>query len=105
MKKLTLVNVESQTQSVNVSNIIIRSRAPSVVEMAVPWRRRSRIRRILHELRRIRRSQPHIRLEYCRQQHMIYVRFDQDRDYTLFQLMWPIDCTPFELTSHWPTTA
>jgi hypothetical protein len=73
--------------------------------MTVPWRRRSRLRRILHELRRIRRSQPHIRFDYCRQQYWIYVRFEQDRDYTLFQLLWPTDNIPWDPVTEWPETA
>lgn len=105
MKKLTLANVESLIPLLD-DNIVLRSRAPTIVEMAVPWRRRSRIRRILSELRRIRRSQPHLQFEYCRQTHLIYLRFNNDQHWTLFQLMWPTDCTPWDPITDldWPTS-
>jgi hypothetical protein len=59
--------------------------------MVVPWKRRSRLRRILTQIRRIRRSQPHLALEYRRENQDVYITLRNERDFLLFKLMWPQD--------------
>lgn len=96
-------SVESPTLLHVEPKLRFRTTAPSIVEITVPWRRRSRLRRILNELRRIRRSQPHLQFDSARQQHLVYIEFARGRDWTLFQLMWPQDLPNWETTTDWPT--
>jgi hypothetical protein len=57
----------------------------------VPWKRRGRLRRILNQIRRIRRSQPHLGLVYIRENQDVYLFIDNERDLLIVQLMWPQD--------------
>ena len=72
-----------------VVNICLRSEPASTEDQIVPWRRRSRMRRILNQLRVIRRTQPHIRFSYTRCDWVVYCILETERDRTLFSLCWP----------------
>lgn len=98
-------SVELPTLSASEPKLRWRTKAPTIVELAVPWRRRSRLRRILTELRRIRRSQPHLQFIYSREQHLVYIEFTQDSHWTVFQLLWPMDLPTWETTTDWPESA
>lgn len=82
------VNDVSLTTSLNVSKIYLQSEPPSYTDSMVPWRRRSRLRRILHNLRSIRRRLPNL-LCYCRQDLIVYVIILDQRNHCIFTLMWP----------------
>jgi hypothetical protein len=73
----------------NVSKISLKSEPPNALETMVAWRRRSRVRRILNQLRSIRRTQPHFKLQYLRENQNIFVFLNNEQDYLLFILMWP----------------
>lgn len=75
----------------NANNITLKSEAPSVTELMVPWRRRSRLRRILHAVRTIRRCHPQLGIQYLREHMNVYVFIKNEADLLLFQLMWPQD--------------
>jgi hypothetical protein len=86
-----LDSVESLTRSVSVAEIWLKSLPPDSTTLIVPWRRRSRTRRILHTLRSIRRVHYQLQLTVRRQHMDIYVGLRHQQDLSLFDLMWPQD--------------
>ena len=89
MKRSTLVSVESLIPLL-ADNIILKADQLSVPELILPWKRRSRVRRILQRLRSIKRTNSSL-FDYYRIDQDIYVVMATDSRVLLFLLAWPAD--------------
>ena len=71
--------------------VYLKSQAPHVVELYVPHRGRSRLRRLLTSIRQIRRQHPNLILDQKRERMNIYIVLASERELMLFDLLWPQD--------------
>ncbi len=83
----------------NVDKILLKLEPAPVTDLIVPWRRRSRIRKVLHKLRSIRRTNPHLHLEYLRTDTDIYVILPTEGARFLFELTWPENLPQWQTVS------
>jgi hypothetical protein len=72
----------------------LKSQAPEVTELMLAWRRRRRTRRMLNQIRSIRRVHPQLNLTYRREKINIYINLDP-KDLLFFDLIWPSDLPKF----------
>ena len=89
MKKSTLDSVELLIP-LAADKIVLRADQLSIPELILPYKRRSRVRRILNRVRSIRRTHPHL-FDYYRIQTDIYVVLETEQRLTMFTLLWPAD--------------
>jgi hypothetical protein len=75
----------------NVASIWLKLEPQGTPDIILPWRRRSRLRKTLHRLRSIRRTNPRLFTQYQRINQDIYVELTDEQHVTLFLLMWPPD--------------
>jgi hypothetical protein len=97
-------SVESLILSLdNAGNLIflVWDQIPAPVVYA-PHRRRSRVRRILHRLRAIRRTHPRLISVQRRDKERISVECMSPQSLTMFALLWPQDFPPYRVTDHDP---
>lgn len=89
MKKSTLDSVESLILLwQEPGKILLQAEDPIIEDQIVALRRRRRVRRILHRLRAIRRTNSALDLDYYRLNNEIYVHMPE-RSVVLFDLIWP----------------
>lgn len=84
-----LVSVESLIPLLkNPDSTLLRASNP-VPDIFLPWKQRSRVRRILNALRMIRRTNPALEFEYYRQRTDIFVHIPKPNHQLIFNLVWP----------------
>lgn len=89
MKKSTLASVESLIPLLeNTDYTLLRAERQAARDAILPWRRRSRIRRILNRIRQIQRTNSALHIEYYRLNTDIYV-YIPSQNLILFDLLWP----------------
>lgn len=92
-----LANVESVTPSLNSRDkILLKAGAETVQEQIMPWRRRSRLRRILNGLRSLRRQHQQLMIVYWRIDRDVYLELRTEQDLLLFRLLWPPELPPWQ---------
>lgn len=92
-----LANVESVTPSLNSTDkILLKAGAETVQEQIMPWRRRSRLRRILNGLRSLRRQHQQLMIVYWRIDRDVYLELRTEQDLLLFRLLWPPELPPWQ---------
>lgn len=89
MKRSTLDSVESLTPLAE-DKILLVLEPQGLEEQFLPWKRRSRVRRVLHRLRSIKRLNS-TWFDYYRVRTDIYVVINNEQTQTLFLLAWPQD--------------
>lgn len=62
----------------------------------MPWRRRSRLRRILNGLRSLRRQHQQLMIVYWRIDRDVYLELRTEQDLLLFRLLWPPELPPWQ---------
>ena len=87
MKKSTLDSVELLIP-LAADKILLKLEPQELHEAVLPWRRRSRVRRVLNKLRTIKRLHS-TWFDYYRVRTDIYVVINTEHILTLFLLAWP----------------
>lgn len=99
MRKSTLASVESLIPLLkNPAKTLLKTEPIDPVTALLPWRRRSRIRRILNRLRQIERTNSALQIEHYRLKNDIYILVP-NQNIILFDLMWPEELPKWHLVT------